>query len=177
MSNVSKPFMYDVGLTKEFVIAVFSSHYLFLTLAKVSTGVCFDRFGLKWTYGTCCVASLIALVSLSFVSPEMKILSWVYSVISSAGLPLETVMIPLMVMEMFGMRSFSHVMGYYLALNTLGYAIGVPLANLAFDKTGSYQGYLFILTFAMAVVTVVSMICIFIAAKKRKEFLAEHSAA
>lgn len=77
---------------------------------------------------------------LSFVSPEGpgKILAMGYGVFSSFALPLETVMIPLVVTELFGSVSFAKLLGIYVSVNTAGFAIGNPIANLVFDLCGTY---------------------------------------
>lgn len=173
MSNVAKPHMYDLGISKEYVIYVFSVHALVLTVSKISAGISYDKFGIRITFGFCCLAATVSLFCLSVMKGDSVILPWIYSIISSFAMPLETVMIPLLVSELFGEKSFSTVMGYYLAINTLGYACGVPLANLFYDLMGNYSTILKILTVFMVLIAVVTQLSMAAAKRDRVAFLKE----
>jgi len=173
MSNVSKPHMYDLGISKEYVIYVFSVHALVLFAAKILAGIGYDRFGIRVTFAACCAAAITSLLCLSITTPESTVVLWLYSIISSLAMPLETIMIPLLVSELFGHKAFSTVMGYYLSLNVLGYACGVPLANLSYDILGSYRPILIVLTVVMTLASAAAMISFRIAKKDREAFLAK----
>lgn len=175
MDNVAKPHMYDAGLSKEFVLYVFSIHALVLAASKVIAGFCNDRFGTRVTYAFCTVAAVISIGALIGVSSGSTVLPWVFSVVSSLALPIETVMIPLVARQMFGSRPFASVMGYYLGLNTLGYACGVPLANLSYDLTGSYQTALILMVIVMAAAAAVQQISMAVAARARRRMEAAES--
>lgn len=105
----------------------------------------------------CNGAAVAAFLMLSFVSPEGpgKILAMGYGVFSSFALPLETVMIPLVVTELFGSVSFAKLLGIYVSVNTAGFAIGTPIANLVFDLCGTYFPFLLALAAVMLVVCAV----------------------
>ncbi|MBR6709422.1 MAG: MFS transporter, partial [Clostridia bacterium] len=167
MVNVAKPHMYDLGIPRDYVIMVFSVHALVLFAAKILVGVSYDRFGMRLTYAACSVAALISLACLSAAHADSDIGLWVYSILSSLALPIETVVVPLLVSELFGRRAHSTIMGYYTSLNVLGYACGVPLANLAYDLTGSYRGILIALTVTMALTAVFSLLSLQMARRDR----------
>lgn len=177
MSNVSKTHMLDNGLSTEYIVAVFSIHALVLAFSKILCGFIYDRFGIRFSFGICCVSAVVATTSLAFITSGSRILPWVYSIMSSFGLPLETVMIPLLVSHMFGKKSYARVMGYYLALNTLGYACGAPLTNLFYDIFGTYRGILIILTVVMPVASIVAQFSIRASDRDRVVFLKEEAAA
>lgn len=138
-NGYSKPHMQDVGLANDYITIVYSVHAIVLTLSKILAGFSFDKFGIRFTFGYCSVAAIVSLVALCMVNDQSVISPWIYSVLSSVALPLETIMIPLLVSEMFGRKSYSKVMGYYLGLNTFGYAVGAPMVNFFFDAFGSYR--------------------------------------
>lgn len=171
MNNVAKPFMYDLGFDKNRVIIIFASHSLVIMLSKILIGIGYDTIGMRKSFGICCGAALIALAALYFTSPEREILAWVYSIIASFGIPLETLMIPLLVSYMFGRREYKRIFGYFLAFNQLGYALGVPLANMAYDISGTYKGMVAMLTAVMLTVTVVQQISMAGADRDRIAFL------
>ena len=168
MTNMSKPYMYDLGLDKNYVLYVFSLHALMLCVAKVLSGVGYDTLGMRKTFGICCFAAMISLGSLYFLKSGEGPLPWVYSFISAFGMPLETVMIPLLVSEMYGSRDYARVLGYYTSLNTLGYAVGVPIVNWAYDKSGSYKGMILVLCIVMLTASLVAQFSLGLAAKDRR---------
>ena len=89
------------------------------------------------------------MLLLAFVSNN----AMAYGVLSALSLPLETVMLPLIALDLFGQASYSRIMGLFISFNVLGYALGAPLVNYIFDKTGSYQSILLVLAALMLVVT------------------------
>ncbi len=171
MGNISKPYMYDLGFDKNYVIMIFASHAILLMISKTLAGIGYDTLGMKKTFFACCVCAMGALASLCFLAPEHPLPAWIYSIISSFGMPLETVMIPLLVSFMFGKKAYKKVFGYYLAFNTLGYACGVPLANLAYDIQGTYRYMIFFLAAVMLAVTVIQQLSMSAAEKDRLAFM------
>ncbi len=173
MSNVSKTHMLDCGITKEYIVLVFSVHSLFLAISKILSGFIYDKYGIRISMGLCCAFALISTLSLAFTTKDSTILPWCYSILSAFALPIETVMIPLLVSQMYGQKSFAKVMGFYLGANCLGFACGVPLANLFYDIMGTYKYILIILTIAMFIASIVAQLSIAKADRDRIEFLAD----
>ncbi len=163
----AKPHMLDVGLDTNYVIVVFSIHSIVLTVAKILAGISFDKFGIRFTFGYCSVAAVVSLISLVLITPESIVTPWIYSILSSVALPLETIMIPLLVSEMFGKKCYSKIMGYFLGINTFGYALGSPLVNLFYDIFGDYRKIFFIFCFVLTANLVVIQFA-FASAKKAR---------
>ena len=67
------------------------------------------------------------------------ILAMFYAIFSSLALPLETVMLPIYSGDIFGEKAYDKVLGIVTSVNTLGFAVGSPAANLCYDITGSYN--------------------------------------
>ena len=52
------------------------------------------------------------------------------------------------------MKSYEHMLGVFVSVNTAGYAVGGPLMNTVFELTGSYKSILLVLGLVMIAVTV-----------------------
>jgi MFS family permease len=164
--SVSSAHMKDIGLDTNYIATVLSVHSLLLAAAKMLTGFCFDKFGLRKTMLSCNLCAMIALLLLAFISNNAMAMG--YGVFAAFGLPLETIMLPLIASDLFGRKSHAKIMGLFISFNTMGYALGVPLANFFFDRTGSYKTILVGLACLMLMVTVV-MQRVISAAKRNRE--------
>ena len=171
-NGYSKPHMQDVGLSMNFISFVFSAHAIVLTFSKILAGFSFDKFGIRFTFGYCSVAAMVSLISLSLLTDKSVITPWLAGVFSSVALPLETILIPLLVSEMFGKKCHAKIMGYYLGINTFGYAAGAPVANIFYDYFGSYKQIFLIFCVVLCVTLVVVQIMFSVAKKDREKFLA-----
>ena len=170
MNGLSKIQIYSVvGKSDEMVAwvsTVFVAHSLVLMVSKILAGSSFDKFGIRFTFFYCSAFAIISLLALVFMSKlQMNWLAWVYSICSSIALPLETIMIPLLVSEVFGKRCHAKIMGYYLGLNVFGYACGGPIADYFKQNVGTYDGILVVFCVIMAV-TALTIQFTFVAAKK-----------
>jgi MFS family permease len=153
------------------IAAIFAVHSLVLMFSKILAGSSFDLFGIRFTFGYCSVFTVVSLVALAITTKETPIFAWIYSVCSSLALPLETIMIPLLVAEMFGKKSHAKIMGYYLGLNVFGYACGGPIADLVKQKSGEYKGILLIFAGVMVVNAIVTQIVFSISKKDRLAYI------
>ncbi len=164
-TGYAKPHMQDVGLSVSYLSVVFSVHAVVLTVSKILAGFSFDKFGIRFTFGYCSVTAILSLVALTIVTEQSVISPWIYSVLSSIALPLETILIPLLVSEMFGKKCHARIMGYYLGVNTFGYAVGGPVVNIFFDHYGSYREIFFVICIILSINLIVVQF-VFSAAKK-----------
>ena len=157
-TGVSSAHMKDCGIDPAFIATALSIHSIALAAAKMYTGFSFDHFGLRITLLVCYVFAGVSLVILAFVSNNT--MAMLYSVFSSIALPLETIMVPLIALDLFGQKSYAKMMGIFLAFNTAGYALGAPLVNVMYDITGSYRSILLILAALSAVIAVIMLFAI-----------------
>ena len=127
-----------------------------LTVSKFTTGVIYDRIGLRGTFSICCGSGILAFFLLGVIENTAVgvVLSMVYALLVAFALPLETVMIPLYAKDMFGDKSYDRLMGLFYSFNTLGYAVGGPLVNLGFDMFGTYKQALLCVSGILVVVLV-----------------------
>lgn len=164
--NVSAAHMEDRGISTTIITNASSISALVLLCSKMLTGFSFDKFGLRLTMTVCNIFAVIAIVLLAFVSGPVT--AYASSIFKSLSLPLETIMLPLIASELFGRKSYAHMMGLLVSFNTLGYAVGGPVINLAYDMTGTYVPVMLALGATMIAVSVAMQYCISTAHKIRK---------
>lgn len=170
VSGVAKAHMKDVGLDPQYIIYVMGFHSIALAAFKFLTGVLYDKFGLRVTTATCSLAGAIVMYLLAIItnSPAGMVIAVIYSVFSSLALPLETIMLPIYAADLFGERSYEKVLGIFVSINVMGYAIGGPVVNMFHDIPalgGSYKPILFICCGIMVAITVLMQ---FVTAKMDK---------
>ncbi len=170
VSGISSAHLRDVGFANSYVDVVLSVHSLALAACKFLAGFSYDRLGLKKTMMMCTVSAVVMtfLLGTVQVGTAGNIAAMAFGVLSSAALPLETIMLPLIASDLFGRKSYAKFLGVFVSVNTAGYAVGVPLANLCYDFLGSYSPVLLVLSGIMAAVTV-SYLFVFRASDKQKK--------
>lgn len=167
--------MQDVGLPASYVATVLSAHSLVLTVSKFLTGFMYDKKGIKFTMVICSVSSIISIVAATLVTDSLqgRILAMIYGVMSSVALPLETVMLPIYVGDLFGQKSFDKVLGLIASFNVAGYALASPAINIVYDLTGSYAPALIGCAAIMFFVLITMYIVIIKAYKVREKIITE----
>ena len=164
--NVSAAHFEDRGIATTVITNISSISSLILLGSKMLTGFSFDKFGLRITMTICNIFAVIAIVMLAVVNgPAMAYASSIFRALS---LPLETIMLPLIASELFGRKAYAHMMGLLVSCNTLGYAVGGPVINLAYDLTGSYVPVMLALGGIMIAVSIAMQYCISYAHKIRE---------
>lgn len=171
ITGIASLHIQDIGISHSFVATVLSIHSIVLTVAKFLTGVIYDKFGLRCATIVSTVSAVIALVSLMFVTNSLFgcILSILYAVFAAFALPLETIMLPIYAGDLFGQRSYDKILGFFVSVNMVGYALGCPAINLVYDISGSYFIALFICALLMLLVIVLMQYVISASAKIRKD--------
>ena len=168
-SGISAAHLKDVGIDKIYLATTVSVHSLALAGAKFLTGFLHDKFGLRATMIYCYIAGVIAFTSLALAAPTAggKTLAMVYSVFSSLALPLETIMLPLITGDIFGQVSYAKMLGIFVSVNTAGYAVSAPIANVVFDIFGNYAPMLYTSAALLIIVMVTFLIILRIVDKER----------
>lgn len=167
----------DVGIDATTVSVVLSVHSLTIAISKFSTGFLYDKFGLRVTSTFCTVVAVISAVLMTFIdsSPFGIALAFIYGVICSFALPLETVMLPIYANDLFGAKSFDKVLGLFVSVNTAGYAVGAPVMNLCYDVLGSYVPALIVAAVIMAALVILLQVVITSAHNMRRAVEREES--
>jgi len=168
VNGISAAHMTDMGMTTAYVSMAVSIHSLALAGSKFLGGLAHDKIGLKKTLLICDIFSALAFLSLGLVRPGGlgQVLGIGYSLCSALGMPLQTVMLSLISIGLFGQKGFNKMVGVYSAINTAGFAIGAPVANLLYEIFGSYRPFLFGLVVIMAGVAVLTQYSLHLAEKE-----------
>lgn len=155
LSGIVVPHMYDVGLSKAYVASIVSISSILLMGTKFSTGFLCDRFGVRFSMNICLICSFLALVGVVLITntPVGRFIAFIRVIFSAFALPLETVMLPLYVSEMFGNKSFDKVLGIFVSVNYVGFALGSPFGNVCYDIFGDYKIAFAVFGVAMVFVT------------------------
>ena len=157
--------MKDCGIPNDTIANLLSMMSLILLFSKMGTGYLFDRFGLRKTFLFCILCGCIALTSLAFASTPL--VAAMYSIVIPFAFPLETIMLPLIAMDLYGHHSYSKIMGLFVSFNTFGYAVGGPIMNLVFDRTGTYRSIIMVMVGILAAVGIVMQFVITAARRER----------
>lgn len=154
LSAIYPAHMKDVGLDPVYVTTVVSIYSVLLSGTKFLTGFAYDKIGLPVTMLICNVATTLACVILSLLSARIPALAMVYGVVYAVGVPIQTIGMPLITADLFGMRDEASILGVLVSVSTVGYAVGTPMVNLFYDHQGTYNTALIIMAVAMAVASV-----------------------
>ena len=162
INGVAAAHMKDVELDAAYIVTVLSIHSIALTVSKFLTGFVYDKLGLRFTTTLCCVSAVVAMVSLLVLNngAHGKVAAMCYGLISTLALPLETIMLPIITGDLFGQKSFNKILGIFVSVNTVGFALGSPVMNIIYDKMGSYVLAFGVCAVLMIIVTVVMQIAI-----------------
>lgn len=162
-SSCSSAHMRDVGVDAATIANVVSVSMILLFLTKTFSGFLCDKLGLRRVMFLCAVCATAAMVLLAFVKTPAN--AYTYCVFGALGLPLETVLMPLLAREMFGKKPYAHVMGILVGMIQLGSCIGMFFTNYIFDVVGTYKGVLLAYA-AIMVVLIIVMDRMIVAARK-----------
>lgn len=169
----------DVGMG-DFVAPVASIYSLALIATKFLAGFSYDKLGLRVTLLICQGLGAVAIFMMSVMGlagTNSLYFAVAAHLLLAIAIPLETIMLPLITAGMFGERSYAKLMGLVVSINTAGYAVGAPLANLVYDATGSYRTILAILAGVMLTITVMFQLVLVRSGKDRKAIEAAVAAA
>lgn len=170
VTSVNKAHMKANGIEGEILATILSVHSITLAVSKFTTGITYDKFGLRTTVIICNISAIIAFVTLALASSTQTgiICAFIYSVFSSFALPLETIMLPIFAGDLFGAKSYDKILGIIVSVNTAGYAFGEPVLNIVYDLIGTYVPALIVLSVLMAVIMIVFQLVITSANKHKK---------
>ena len=175
ISGVYKAHMRDIGLDSALVTNIISIFSLVFTAAKILVGVIYDKFNLRKVLIVCEGAAIISFLILAFITPTTigAILGFAYAVAFAFAMPLETLVIPLIANDLFGNANYDKILGFLIAANYSGYAIGAPTVNLCFDLFGTYKPVLLVLAGVMLCSFIIFQFVLNTSAKDKAKIIAE----
>ncbi|MBE6961709.1 MAG: MFS transporter [Ruminococcaceae bacterium] len=159
----------DIGLDPGYVATVASIASLAMTASKILVGALYDRFGLRTVTILCQGSVTVAYVMMAFLNTSAfgKASAVVFALLYALAIPLETLVIPLIVNELFGTASYNKILGIFAAMNYAGYSLGTPLVNLSYDIFGTYSPIFLVLGLLMLPTCAVFQLIITAAQKER----------
>ncbi len=177
ITSVYAAYLKDVKIDVAFIATVASVFSLAVTVTKVLVGAIYDRFGLSKVMTICQLAGAVAFATMLFITPSTMgmVLTMVFALLYALSLPLETLVVPLIVNDLFGNTSYDKLLGMFIAMNYSGYALGAPVVNLCYDKFGSYKPAFLIYSILMVVCCVVFQFVIRSAHKEKEKVIAASS--
>jgi len=135
------------GATAAWFISIYS---LSAALSKFGWGYLADRVDLRKLILLALCANSLALATLAFATALPVI--WFYTLLGGASGGGQSSLLPALIAQKFGHRSFGTVAGLFLPLSMIAPAIAVPLAGYVFDAVHTYTP-VFVVTAALAVVS------------------------
>ena len=131
--------MLDIGIDAKTVGT--ASGILAVTLigSKLLCGVLYDRLGLRAVLCVCQAAAFAAFALLFLMTPGASASALIFPAILAIALPLETVVISLIVSDVFGKQLFGRFIGIFSAIASVGFALAPPMSNMIYDLFGTYR--------------------------------------
>ncbi len=160
----------DIGFDPSFVASALSLQSIGLAICKPLVGILYDRFGIKTAINTCFIAGLISklLLFIITVSPIGKALTILHCLLYALAAPLETVMISILALDLFGEKCYDKTLAVTNSLFAAGYALNSPLLNLSYDIANNYN-FSFIFATIISVVIIVLMNFSIISLKRKSK--------
>ncbi|MBP5289326.1 MAG: MFS transporter [Clostridia bacterium] len=179
VSGVAIPHIRDVVLTgadpafdSAFITTALGLHAIVLTAAKFLSGVSYDHLGMRWTMLVIHLIALGSTVMLVMVQSGAYTLAFIYEILGSFAMPLETIIPFLIISDLFGEKEYAHILGVSTAVLFLGFAAGTPLTNLVYDKLGTYRPALYVIIGLLLFMTVSVQWVLVKGEKVKREILA-----
>ncbi len=130
------PHASDLGLTAVRAAGILSIIGVIGTVGRVSLGFVGDKLGNRRTIYSSYTIMGLAFIGLAFIS-DLSML-FVFAVLFGFLFGVGVLLVP-MVTEYFGFKQLGIISGAIVFSNSLGGAIGPPVAGAIFDLTGNYQ--------------------------------------
>lgn len=130
------PHLQDQGLSVSDAASVNSVFLVLFAIFKFVFGALGDIIGAKKVSILC---SVFGAIGLYFLADATSITTAMIGIsIYAMAIPVLTILIPLLTYPLFGYRSHSASLGIFMAMASLGSLVAQPIANLVYDKVGSY---------------------------------------
>ena len=164
--DIIVPHLQDQGLTQSEAVSQQSMMLIYLTASKFLAGLLCDWLDSGSVTVGC---TLFGAVSLWLLAMATNATSAAPAILFYAiGLPLPTVLIPLLTYKLFGYKAHSTYHGIFMSIPQLGLLIAAPIANSVYDAAGSYSPVLLIAAGMSAASTIFFIITIIAAKRNRK---------
>jgi MFS family permease len=156
------PYLSDIGHSELFAATAYGMSMFFMTVGKVASGFCADRWGARQTFVFSAIVTATGIVILLFAAPVWVVLLFVFVYGLPQGGPLT--LTPLVTADCHGLRSFGAIFGLATLFSIFGAAVAPVVVGYMYDSSGSYR-LAFILLIGM---TLAGAYCIHRAKPKEK---------
>lgn len=156
IGSITLVYMADIGLPDSFIAIYATLSSLSLAFSKLLVGITYDKRGLRFTMLLCQLAAVLSFILKTILSNSVEgiVFAVIAVILTSFATPMETVMIPLITGDLFGLASYDKVLGILGAMNSLGLCLGSFLGDLCFDIFGTYIPCFWFFTVSMIAVAV-----------------------
>lgn len=127
----------DIGYSYEVSAMVSSCSLGLMAVGKLLTGRMYDKLGVR-TSTLICMACVIGGIGILSMAASGVAFIGVFLVLFGVGCALTTVAYPILTTALFGNRDYSSIYGIVNVANSVGTAVGSPIAAAIFDSQGSY---------------------------------------
>ncbi len=135
-SNTLIAHLQDTGSSPTDSAAFYSLLMLALSVVKLAGGWLIDRIGARWVTVLCC--AFAGLGQLLFAGGTNLTMNYIGLFCFAIGLLSTTILLPLLIVPLFGYQAFGMLNGIFMAMISLGSMLAPPIADLLYDRIGSY---------------------------------------
>ena len=126
----------DRGLSAEEASDLQSIMLLVLAGGKILFGWLVDRIGVRKVLMLCCVLGASGLYMLAAMTGHTQAV--VAVVLYGLSLPVLTIVVPALTIDLFGYHSSAVAIGIFASLTPVGSMLAGPISNSVFDAVGNY---------------------------------------
>jgi MFS family permease len=127
-----------LGYSPQEVARVIQFLFLANMISQIPLGALSDKFSVRKVLPIGLIIFTIGLVLL--ITPGITLpRMYVIGAIIGFSVVLISVMVPIVIREIFGLKDYAGILGLVIGVRTVGIAAGPPLLNLVYDLSGTYQ--------------------------------------
>ncbi len=127
----------DLGYSYEVSALVSSASLGLMAVGKLAVGGMYDKLGARTSTFLCVLCGIFGIGLLSMAGSGVVFIG-LFLVLFAVGCALTTVAYPIITTYLFGSRDYGSIYGIVNVANSIGTAIGSPIAAAIFDSQGSY---------------------------------------
>ncbi len=131
------PHLQDRGLSAMQASTMQSVLMLGLAGFKILAGFLCDRIGARKVALLCMTFNAVALILLALTTGF--VMSLIAMVILAMGLPIVTIIIPLLASSLFGYQAQTEYNGIFIAMVSAASMVAGPISNAFYDRLGTYS--------------------------------------
>lgn len=162
------PHLQNQGISPSDAAKVNSVFLILFAVFKFVFGALGDLIGAKKVAILCSLFGAIGLYLLADASTVASAMVGIF--VFSMAIPVLTIVIPLLIIPLFGYRSHSASLGILMSIAPLGALVAEPISSAIYDKVGSYTPVFYFASILSLVVAVLFALLFFFAARSRAKY-------